>query len=335
MRACFIDYGATITTLEVPDKNGKMANIILSLPDLPSYLKTRHRHAAIMGRYAGRIGNAEFSLDGQGIKLPSNEKGVALHGDPHGFDKRVWQRQDFSDTTSLAARYSLSSPDGDQGMPGQLDVTVTYRLLRNSNEFRIEYSARSNPHNNTATIVNLTSHAYFNLAGAGTRGLDSHLFQISADRYTKTDGKRIPTGQLLPVEGTPLDLRKSTNISPSLKQPSAALGNPPGYDHSLLFAKWDGTLQEVASITETSSGRQMTVYTTEPSVQFNSGNGFDGSEMASEGHAYQRHDGFAFETQHVPDSPNHPEFPTTIVKPGQTYTSITSFRFSIAGLPDK
>lgn len=330
MRACFINYGATITTLAVPDQHGKLANIILSLPDLPAYLKTRHRHAAIIGRYAGRIARAEFRLNDELIKLPANEKGIALHGDPDGFDKRVWQYQDISAADSTGVRYTLSSPEGDQGMPGQIEVSVSYSLMKTSNELRMDYSAHS-PASSKTTVTNLTNHAYFNLAGAGSRGLDTHVFQILADRYTETDAKRIPTGRILPVSATPLDLRQPTTISQHLMQASALLGNPPGYDHSLLFTDWDQGLKLVASISESTSGRQMDVYTTEPSVQFNSGNGFDGSELASEGRAYLRHDGFAFETQHLPDSPNHPEFPSTVLKPGQTCTSTTSLRFSLAG----
>ncbi|MBI1770956.1 MAG: galactose mutarotase [Burkholderiales bacterium] len=326
MRVCYIDYGATITTIEVPGRDGKLANIVLNLPNLPAYLKTRHRHAAIMGRYAGRIGKAEFTLNGQTYLLPANDKGVALHGDPQGFDKRVWSRQDFDESDSQGSHFNLLSPDGDQGFPGELQVAVTYRLYKARNEFNIEYQLRSDK----ATVVNLTNHAYFNLAGAGSRGLGTHQFQIHADRYTETDNKRIPTGRILSVDGTALDLRKLTSITGHLERGDAVLGQPSGYDHSLLFTNWDKSLQAVARITETISGRQMDVYTTEPSVQFNSGNGFDGSEAA----AYQRHDGFAFETQHLPDSPNHIHFPSTVLNPGEVRTSITSLRFSVMGKPD-
>jgi galactose mutarotase-like enzyme len=194
MQVCYIDYGATITSITVPDRHGKMENIVLSLPDLPSYMKTRHRHAAIMGRYAGRIANAQFTLNGKLVQLIPNQRGLAVHGDPYGFDKRVWQRRDFVDDQSLGSVFHLLSPDGDQSMPGELDVSVTYRLLRASNEFRLEYGARST----APTVINLTNHAYFNLSGAGSSGLTSHLFQIAADRYAETDDKRVPTGNLLP-----------------------------------------------------------------------------------------------------------------------------------------
>ena len=324
MQVCYIDYGATITSVTVPDRHGKMENIVLSLPDLPSYLKTRHRHAAIIGRYAGRIANAQFNLNGKLVQLIPNQRGLAVHGDPYGFDKRVWQRRDFVDDQSLGSVFHLISPDGDQGMPGELDVNITYRLLRASNEFRLEYSARST----APTVINLTNHAYFNLAGAGSSGLASHLFQIASDRYAETDDKRVPTGNLLSVQDTALDFRAPTGINQRLGQAANELGKPPGYDHSLVFSDWNGQLKLVAHITESQSGRSMQVSTTEPSVQFFSGNGFDGSEIGSEGEPYQRHDGFAFETQHLPDSPNHANFPTTLLNPGQVFHSVTSFRFS-------
>lgn len=325
MRVCYIDYGATMTRIEVPDRDGRMANIVLRLPDLPAYLATRHRHASIIGRYAGRIGKAEFVLNGRTYHLPANEKGVALHGDPRGFDRRVWSRQDFEENDSLGSHFNLLSPDDDQGFAGEMQVTVTYRLYKARNTFNIEYRALSDK----ATVINLTNHAYFNLAGEGSRGLSTHLFQIQADRYAETDNKRIPTGRILPVDGSVLDLRQPTAITRHLEQGAALLGQPAAYDHSLLFADWDQSLRAVACITETVSGRQMGIYTTEPSVQFNSGNSFDGSEAS----AYQRHDGFAFETQHLPDSPNHANFPSTVLNPGQVFNSVTSFRFSVAALP--
>ncbi|MFZ6656496.1 aldose epimerase family protein [Undibacterium sp. TJN19] len=273
-----------------------------------------------------RIAHAQFTLNGKVISLTPNQRGLAVHGDPDGFDKRVWQRRDFVDEQSLGSVFHLVSPDGDQGMPGELDVSVTYRLLHASNEFRIEYNARST----APTVINLTNHAYFNLAGAGSPGLASHIFQIRADRYAETDDKRVPTGNLLSVQDTALDFRQPTGISQRLVQAANELGKPPGYDHSLVFSDWNGQLELVANIVESHSGRHMQVLTTEPSVQFFSGNGFDGSEIASEGKPYQRHDGFAFETQHLPDSPNHASFPTTLLSPGQVFNSVTSFRFSIS-----
>jgi aldose 1-epimerase len=331
MRVSCIDYGATMTAIEVPDRHGKLANIMLSLPDLASYEKTNRRFSAIMGRYAGRIGQAKFMLNDRIINLSKNAKGLSLHGDPDGFDKRVWSRKEFSDADSQGVIFHLDSPDGDQYYPGHLSVNVTYRLRHRVNELRIEYEAKTD----APTVINLTNHGFFNLAGAGNpigAGLHTHYFKIMADRYASTDEKRVPNGKLLSVKHTPLDFRRPRKLSKSLNSNQTSvnklLGTPAGFDHSLVFSRQTPGLKLVAVIVEESSGRILRIQTTEPSVQFNSGNGFDGSEIGSEGVAYQRHDGFAFETQHLPDSPNHPNFPSTTLHPGKPYRSMTSFSFS-------
>ncbi len=326
MRLSYVDYGATITSIEVPDRDGKRQNIVLSLPDLASYEQTRRKFAAIIGRYAGRIADARFPLDGRTVALVPGNNGVTLHGGPAGYDRRVWLRQDFSDAVSMGSTFHLVSADGDQQFPGRLDIHITYRLYRNRNEFGIEYAASTD----APTVINLTNHAFFNLAGAGAAGLATHRFQIHADRFAQTDSKRIPTGTIASVSGTALDFRQSSSVATRLNAASVLLGNPPGFDHSLLFSGWTGKLALVAVIDDAQSGRRMQILTTEPSVQFNSGNGFDGSETGSEGRAYQRYDGFALETQHLPDSPNHPNFPSTTLRPGQPYRSVTTFHFSIA-----
>lgn len=325
MKVSYLDYGATITSIEAPDRNGNFRNIVLSLPDIGALEKTSRRFGGVIGRYAGRIGGAKFPLDGRDVLLIPGNNGATLHGGPNGYDRRIWTRQDFADATSLGSVFHLTSPDGDQNFPGGLDIKVKYSLLRKRNEFRIEYSATSD----AATVVNLTNHAFFNLAGAGQAGLTTHRFQILADRYAETNEKRIPTGALPGVSGTPLDFRKGSGITERLTASSALLGNPPGFDHSLLFTRATGSLSLVATIDESTSGRRMEVRTTEPSVQFNSGNGFDGTETGSEGRAYQRFDGFAFETQHLPDSPNHANFPSTTLRPGERYRSVTTFSFSV------
>jgi aldose 1-epimerase len=328
MRFSAIDYGATIVALEVPDREGALSNIVLSLPDLAAYEKNQRRYAAVMGRYAGRIANARFTLDGNEVELTPNARGVALHGDPDGYDRRLWRREDFADTESIGAVFHLRSPDGDQHFPGTLDVSVTYRLQRKRNEFSIEYGARTD----APTVLNLTNHAYLNLAGAGVSGMATHRFQIMADRYAQTDAKRVPTGVLATVTGTPLDFRQPSGLYSRLASTAvndvAILGNPAGYDHSLVFARSSKYPAMVAVIEESRSGRRMEIHTTEPSVQFNSGNGFDGSEIGSEGRAYGRHDGFAFEPQHLPDSPNHAHFPSTALRPGEFFYSQTRFQFS-------
>jgi len=324
MRLSYIDYGATITAIEVPDRHGKLANVMLSLPTLAAYNVTQRRHGAVIGRYAGRISRARFPLDGRTVQLIPNAKGMTTHGDPVGFDKRVWKRHEFADRDSIGSVLTLVSEDGDQGFPGRLEVSITYRLMRKVNEYRVEYQAVTD----APTVINLTNHGFVNLAGAGSRGLGSHVFQIKAGRHVVMDALRVPTGELAKVDGTVLDFRKPAGIMDALAAKPAVLGNPAWFDHGLVFDKPDGALALVATIDDGASGRRMEIRTTEPSAIFNSGNGFDGSEVGSEGVAYQRHDGFAFETQHLADSPNQPGFPTTVLRPGQVFRSATSYRFS-------
>jgi aldose 1-epimerase len=336
MRLSYIDYGATLVSAEVADRRGRRRNVILSLPDLESYVRTKRRFASVIGRYAGRIGGARFTLDGRTVQLPANARGVAIHGEPDGYEKRVWQRQDFADAASIGSIYRLVSGDGDQGFPGRLELTVTYRLMRGSDEFRIEYAASTD----APTVLNPTNHAYFNLAGAGSAGMSSHRFRIAADRYAVTDEKKVPTGELAGVAGTPLDFRRPAGIArwleagqgaPASAAAAALLGSPPGYDHALMFPKRPGEYALVAVVDELASGRRMEVRTTAPSVLFNSGNGFDGSEPGAEGRAYARYDGFALETQGLPDAPNKPQFPSTVLRPGEAFRSMTSFRFGLRG----
>ncbi|MBV8667114.1 MAG: galactose mutarotase [Burkholderiaceae bacterium] len=329
MKLSYIDYGATIVAVEVPDRQGKVQNVALSLPELASYERSTRRFGAIIGRYAGRIANAHFTLDGRSYELVPALKGNAIHGDPDGFDRRVWQRRDFSARDSLGSTFHMISPDGDQKMPGQLEVSVTYRLYRKRNEFRIEYEARTD----APTVINLTNHCFYNLAGAGSSGLAGHVFKILADRYAETDARRTPTGALLPVADTPLDFQREAGVTQRLAAAPPLLGNI-GIDHSLLLQHWNGKLALAATIVDTGSGRRLELSTTEPSVQFNTGNGFDGSEIGSEGRGYQHHDGFALETQHLPDSPNHANFPSTVLLPGQVFHSVTSYRFSTTTAPE-
>ena len=324
MRLAYIDYGATITGVMVPGRDGRMANVMLSLPTMKAYETTKRRHGAVIGRFAGRIAHARYVLDGRTVQLVPSGRGMSVHGGPDGFDKRVWQRRDFADGESLGSVFKLVSADGDQGFPGRLEVQVTYRLLRASNELRIEYEAATS----APTVVNLTNHGFFNLAGAGTRALGTHSFQIAASRHVVTDAARIPTGELADVTGTALDFRRPVGIMERLAARSPILGDPAWFDHGLVFDKPYGELALVTTVADSASGRRMEVFTTEPSVLFNSGNGFDGSEIGSEGIAYQRHDGFALETQHLADSPNHPHFPSTVLRPGQPFRSVTAFRFS-------
>lgn len=327
MTLAYIDYGATIVSATAADRTGARRNVVLDLPDLAAYQRSTRKWGAIIGRYAGRIGGARYTLDGKTVQLQPNLRGLTIHGGPPGYEQRVWQRRDFADRASIGSVYTLVSPDGDQSFPGQLTLHVTYRLLRASDEFRIEYEAVTD----APTVVNFTNHAYFNLAGAGSRGLASHRFQFDADRYAVTDANRVPTGELASVAGTPLDFRRPASAAVRLQAPSALLGDPPGFDHSLVFTKGQGKLARVAVIDDAASGIRMEIGTTEPSAQFYTANAFDGKEVGSSGSAYQRYDGFAFETQHLPDSPNQPSFPSTVLRPGDVFRSTTSFRFKKEG----
>jgi len=313
MEVSFLDYGGTLTRIVVPDRQGRPANVLLGLADAEAYRKSTSRHGAIIGRYAGRIAGAELVIDGRTIHLAPGPRGPTLHSDPDGFDHRLWTGRDFSDKESVGRVLSLQCRDGDQSYPGILDVQVTYRLMRASNEFRIEYAARSSE----PTAINLTNHGYFNLAGAGSSGVASHKVTIPADRYAVTDDHHIPTGELRGVAGTDLDFRDGR-----------ALGNKPSYDDS-LFLGAGGGLKPAALVEEPGSGRRLEISTTEPSIQIYTANSFNGSEMGAEGRAYQRNDGVALETQHLPDSPHHPDFPSTILRPGGSYQSMTIYRFSV------
>ncbi|TWI66168.1 aldose 1-epimerase [Pseudoduganella lurida] len=321
MTLSYMDYGATITGATVADRNGRRDNVMLHLPDLAAYERSKTKYAAVIGRYAGRIGNARYTLDGKTVELIPNAKGLTIHGGPDGYEKRVWQRRDFTDKASLGSVYTLVSPDGDQRFPGTVTIEVTYRLQRASDEFSMEYAVRTD----APTVVNLTNHGYFNLSGAGSGGLASHRFCIAASRYAVTDENRVPTGALAPVAGTVLDLRRPTVIAPLLTRPSPLLGDPPGFDHSYLF---DQPGSRVAVIDDSVSGRRLEIVSSAPSAQFYTGNGFNGSERGTSGKPYDKYDGFAFETQYLPDSPNHPDFPSTAVYPGQVQRTMTSFRFS-------
>jgi aldose 1-epimerase len=326
MRVGYVDYGATLTEISVEDRRGRRANVVLSLPTLAALEDNHHRYGAEIGRYAGRIGGARFTLDGRFVRLRPNAKGVYLHADPDGYDRRVWRRSDFSAADSVGSIYEMDSPAGDQGFPGHLRLVVTYRLMRRENVLRIEYTATTD----APTVLNPTNHVFLNLAGAGTRGLASHRFTIAADRYAVTDALRVPTGELASVAGSVLDFRQPASAQARLASGDPLLGQPAGFDHSLVFPAGGGGLRRVLRAVESTSGRCLEIETTEPSAQFNTGNGFDGLETGSEGIAYQRHDGFAFETQHLPDSPNHVDFPSTRLAPGELFRSMTVYRFSVS-----
>lgn len=327
MSVAAIDYGATLTAIETPDRQGKFANVVLNRPDIGAYETNQRRYGAVIGRYAGRVTDARFTLDGQTHQLEAGRNNMTLHGGSRGYDKRLWSSQVVSDGQSVGVRFSLLSPAGDQGFPGTLRLTVTYRLMRKSNALRIEYVAWTS----APTVVNFTNHAFFNLAGAGAgaSAVADHRVQIDADRYAEVDARKAPTGKLPSVAGTVLDFRSPRRVGDVLRLDDPLLAASNGFDHSLVLRDAMATAPVSAGwIEDPASGRRMTVLTTEPSIQFNSGNGFDGGETGSEGVAYPRHAGLAFETQHLPDSPNQATFPPTVLRPGTPFRSTTILRFS-------
>ncbi len=314
MEVSFLDYGAAITRIVVPDRQGKMGNVALGLADPGAYKDSTSRLGSVVGRYAGRIAGAALTIDGRDIKLVPGLHGTTLHSDPDGFDHRLWQGRDVSDKESVGRVLSLHCAEGDQNYPGTLDVEVTYRLMRKSNEFRIEYKA----HTSAPTAINLTNHGYFNLAGAGATGIATHKVTIPADTYAVVDETtHIPTGELRSVTGTDLDFRQGK-----------ALGEHPSYDDS-MFLGAGSDLKLAAIVEEPVSGRRMEIRTTEPSVQLYTANHFNGADKGAEGHPYRRNDGVALETQHLPDSPHHPDFPSTILRPGAEFRSMTVYGFSV------
>jgi aldose 1-epimerase len=325
MRVALITYGATITSLEVPDRDGKSRNIVLSLPDMASYHRTERRWAGIIGRYAGRIDKARYSLDGKTHMLEPGRNGVTLHGGSNGYDKRLWEYRLHSDAVSQSVTFTLQSPDGDQGFSGAMKLDVTYQLMRDANELRIEYSAAAT----APTIVNFTNHAFFNLAGAGNGTVRDHELTLMAKKYVETDDRKIPTGRFLPVKSTPLDFRKPALIGTYVSGDHPMMALSKGFDHSYVLGNKPSQRPRTAAVVrDARSGRMMTILTTEPGLQFNSGNGFEGKEVGSEGAAYPIYAGFALEPQHHHDSPNRPNFPSTRLDPVKPFTSVTIYRFS-------
>ncbi|WP_184718058.1 aldose epimerase family protein [Caulobacter sp.] len=325
MSVAAIDFGATLTAIETPDRQGRFANIVMNRPDIAAYEANQRRYGAVVGRYAGRITDARFTLDGTTYALEAGRNNMTLHGGSNGYDKRAWTSSLVSDRRSIGVRYRLLSPAGDQGFPGAVELTVTYRLMRKSNELRIEYEARTD----APTVINPTNHAFFNLAGAGQGMVLDHRVQIAAARYAEVDARKAPTGGLPSVDGTVLDFRTPRRVGDVLKLDDPLLASSNGFDHSLVLADAAAPTPKPAGwIEDPVSGRRMTILTTEPSVQFNTGNGFDGSETGSEGVAYPRYAGLAFETQHLPDSPNQPSFPATVLRPGKPFQSVTVLRFT-------
>jgi len=299
------NYGALVTDWIVPDKAGNKADIALGFDSLEGYLAGHPYFGATVGRVANRVAKAAFTLDGKTYKLAANNGANALHGGLKGFDKFLWNATEISTDNEVGVRFHRVSKDGEEGYPGNLSVTATY-TLNNDNELKIEFHASTDK----ATPVNLTNHNYWNLSGAGSGDILKHELTLAADHYLAVDGTLIPTGELTPVAGTPLDFNKSTAIGARITQVG---GDPTGYDHCFVVRGKPGELRLAAQVTDPASGRRMEILTTQPGIQFYTGNFLDGGPG---GNGNGKHGAFCLETQHYPDSPNKPQFPSTILKPG-------------------
>lgn len=320
-----IDYGAIILSLTAPDADGRFDDVTLGYDSLSDYLDETPYFGAVIGRYGNRIAGGRFELDGVTYELAKNNGPNHLHGGVRGFDKVVWDAVPFEREDAVGLIFRRTSPDMEEGYPGNLSATVTYTLT-DENEIVFDYEATTDE----ATPVNLTQHAYFNLAGDGERDILGHVLTINADHFTPVDSTLIPTGEIRPVEGTPFDFTEPTPIGARINQDNEQLRRGLGYDHNfVLNGSGEDSLVLAARLYEPTTGRVMEVLTTEPGVQFYSGNFLDGSLTGKNGAVYEHRYGLALETQHFPDSPNQPAFPSTILRPGETYRSTTVYRFSV------
>jgi aldose 1-epimerase len=325
----FTNYGARIVSLMTKDRDGRMADLVLGYNSVDGYLAERSGggsetyFGAIVGRYGNRIRDGKFSIAGKTYQVPPNNNGNALHGGPDGFSDKLWTAAEIPNGVEM----SLVSPDGDMGFPGKLTVHVRYTLVGSA--VHIDYSATTDK----PTVTNLTNHSYFNLSGEGSGTILGEVLQINADGYTPVDAGLIPVGGVQPVAGTPFDFRKPTEIGARINEPNAQLKIAGGYDHNWVLNKAEARTNQqpqlAAKLFDPKSGRVLTVSTTQPGVQFYSGNFLDGTYKGKAGVAYVKHAGLCLETQHFPDSPNQPAFPSTLLQPGQTLRSETVFAFSV------
>jgi aldose 1-epimerase len=324
MEVAITNFGGIIVALKAPDRNGKFDDVVLGYDSLDGYLTNKAFFGALIGRYGNRIAHGKFALNGANYTLPKNDGDNTLHGGPEGFNKRLWTAKDVSGAKGQALELTYMSKDGEEGFPGNLTVKVVYTLT-DQNELTITYSATTDKE----TVVNLTNHSYFNLAGQGTGDILGHQLMIRGDHITAVDDTLIPTGELRPVKGTPFDFTHSTAIGERINQDDPQIKVGKGYDHNwVLNAHGPHSPVLAAEAYEPNSGRVLQVLTVEPGVQFYSGNFLDGTITGKGGKVYKYRYGFCLETQHFPDSPNHPKFPSTTLKPGQTYSTTTVFKFS-------
>ncbi len=329
LRMRVMTYGAVILSLEVPDRSGKLADVVLGFKTLGEYLSSSGFHGTVAGRFANRIAQGRFTLDGQNFQLATNNEpaGIpcALHGGLKGFDKAVWKAEGVTRDDAQGVRFRHLSPDGDEGYPGNLEVHLTY-WLTDQNEWQIDYEAVTD----MPTPVNLTQHAFFNLKGEGEGTILDHELKLNATRFTPVTAGLIPTGELQSVIGSPLDFTTSTVIGDRIESDDEQLKFARGYDHNYVLDHADGPLTLAARVLEPKSGRVMEVLTTEPGVQLYTGNFLTGADTGKSDRPYHFRNGFCLETQHFPDSPNQPTFPSCILRPGETLRSTTLYRFTTA-----
>lgn len=314
------NYGGAVTSLKTPDRDGNFGEIVLGFESLDDYVHNPRYFGALIGRHANRIGGGKFSLNGSNYQLPQNNGANHLHGGFKGFDKRVWNVREGEKSLHL----TYFSKDGEEGYPGNVTAAVDYTLL--DNELRIDYRATTD----RDTLVNLTNHSYFNLRGEGT--ILDHQLTLNADSFTPVSKDLIPTGEIRSVEGTPMDFRKGKAIGSEITDEYDQLGFTGGYDHNFVVNDYDGSLRSAGRLYESNTGRVLEVLTTQPGMQFYSGNFLDGSLVGRNGVVYVKYAGLCLEPQHFPDAPNHSSFPSTVLRPGEDYKQTTVFRFSIHSL---
>lgn len=313
-------YGATLTEMHVPDQDGKQADVVLGFADLDKYLAGHPFFGSTAGRVANRIAKGKFTLDGKEYTLATNNGPNTLHGGIKGFDKQVWEAKQVNSPDGPGVQFHYVSKDGEEGFPGNLDTTVTYTLT-NDNALRISYKATTDK----ATPVNLTNHSYWNLGGENSGTILDEILYVNADKYTPVDDTQIPTGELKSVKGTPFDFTTPTPIGARIEQTG---GNPTGYDHNYVLNHAPGQIGLAARLTDPQSGRVMECWTDQPGVQVYTGNFLDGTLTGIGGKPYVKHAAVCLETQHFPDAINHPDFPSTVLRPGETYQTTTIYKFS-------
>ena len=323
MSVTVTNYGGIVTSILVPDRQGKLADVVLGFDSLDGYLGEHPYFGAIVGRYGNRIANGRFSIGANTYTLAKNNGENALHGGLRGFDKAVWSAKEFTEKGARGVELNYLSKDGEEGYPGDLDISVRYTLT-DGNELKIDYSAKATK----STVVNLTNHSYFNLAGQGEGDILGHEVTIHADRFTPVDAGLIPTGELRSVTGTPFDFTSRTAIGDRINADNEQIKFGGGYDHNFVLNGRGGLMRPVAEVLEPKSGRTMLVHTTQPGMQFYTGNFLDGTIRGKGGKIYGKRYAFCMETQHFPDSPNKPAFPSTLLKPGEQYLTQTSYTFA-------